>query len=52
MAPSYRPIDVAYSSGSAGETARLLDWKAEKKMADIVGLLVDAELRRRAKDGG
>jgi GDPmannose 4,6-dehydratase len=46
----HRPIDVTYSSGNPAKAARLLDWKAEKKMADIVGLLVDAELRRRAKE--
>jgi GDPmannose 4,6-dehydratase len=44
----YRPIDILYSSGNPAKAARLLDWKAEKKMTDIVSLLVDAELQRRA----
>jgi len=46
----YRPTDIAYSGGNPAKAARHLNWKAEKKMTDIVGLLVDAELRRRAVD--
>jgi GDPmannose 4,6-dehydratase len=47
----YRPIDILYSSGNPSKAARLLGWKAEKRMADIVGLLVDAEMRRCAARG-
>jgi GDPmannose 4,6-dehydratase len=43
----HRPIDIFYSSGNPSKAARLLDWKAEKKMIDVVGLLVDAEMQRR-----
>jgi GDPmannose 4,6-dehydratase len=46
----YRPIDIVYSSGNPAKAARLLDWQAERKMTDIVGLLVDAELQRSALD--
>ncbi len=42
----HRPIDILYSSGNPSKAARLLGWKAEKKMTDIVGLLVDAETQR------
>lgn len=44
----YRPIDIVYSSGNPAKAARLLNWKVGKKMTDIVGLLVDAELQRGA----
>ncbi len=42
----HRPIDILYSSGDPSKAARLLGWKAEKKMVDVVGLLIDAEMRR------
>jgi GDPmannose 4,6-dehydratase len=44
-----RPTDIAYSSGNPAKAERLLDWKATKKMHDIVQLLIDAEQRRRAQ---
>jgi len=47
----HRPIDILYSSGNPSKAARLLGWKAEKKMTDIVGLLVDAEMQRCAAKG-
>jgi GDPmannose 4,6-dehydratase len=47
----HRPIDILYSSGNPSKAARLLSWKAEKKMTDIVGLLVDAETQRCAAEG-
>jgi len=47
----HRPIDILYSSGNPAKAARLLDWKAQKKMTDIVGLLVDAEMQRCAAEG-
>jgi GDPmannose 4,6-dehydratase len=47
----HRPIDILYSSGNPSKAARLLGWKAEKKMTDIVGLLVDAETERCAAEG-
>jgi len=42
----HRPTDILYSSGNPSKAARLLGWKAEKKMVDVVGLLIDAEMRR------
>jgi GDPmannose 4,6-dehydratase len=42
----HRPADILYSSGNPSKAARLLGWKAEKKMVDIVGLLVGAEMGR------
>jgi len=47
----YRPIDIIYSSGNPSKAARLLGWRAEKKMTDIVALLVDAEMQRCAAEG-
>jgi len=48
----HRPTDILYSGGNPSKAARLLGWKAEKKMVDVVGLLIDAEMRRCAmKDG-
>ncbi|HSV22314.1 MAG TPA: GDP-mannose 4,6-dehydratase [Xanthobacteraceae bacterium] len=47
----HRPIDILYSGGNPSKAARLLGWKAEKKMADIVGLLVEAEARRCSAKG-
>jgi GDPmannose 4,6-dehydratase len=44
----HRPTDILYSSGNPSKAARLLGWKAEKKMVDVVGLLIDAEMRRYA----
>jgi GDPmannose 4,6-dehydratase len=40
----HRPTDIRYSSGNPSKAARLLGWKAEKKMVDVVGLLIDAAL--------
>jgi GDPmannose 4,6-dehydratase len=42
----HRPLDIMYSSGDPSKAARLLGWKAENKMADVVNLLVEAELKR------
>jgi GDPmannose 4,6-dehydratase len=42
----HRPTDILYSCGNPSKAAHLLGWKAEKKMVDVVGLLVDAEMRR------
>jgi GDPmannose 4,6-dehydratase len=47
----HRPIDIMHSSGNPSKAARLLGWKSEKKMTDVVNLLVDAEMRRCAEDG-
>ena len=47
----HRPLDIMYSSGDPSKAARLLGWKAEKRMTDVVYLLVDAELRRCAAEG-
>jgi GDPmannose 4,6-dehydratase len=48
----HRPTDIMYSSGNPSKAARLLGWKAEKKMADVVNLLVEAEMRRVAEGAG
>jgi GDPmannose 4,6-dehydratase len=48
----HRPIDIMYSSGDPSKAARLLGWRAENKMADVVNLLVEAELQRCAAEGG
>jgi GDPmannose 4,6-dehydratase len=40
-----------HSSGNPSKATRLLGWTAEKKMADVVNLLVEAELKRCAADG-
>jgi GDPmannose 4,6-dehydratase len=42
----HRPTDILYSNGNPSKAARLLGWKAEKKMVDVVGLLIDAQMRR------
>jgi GDPmannose 4,6-dehydratase len=42
-----RPADIAYSSGDPSKAERLLNWKATKKMRDIIYLLVEAEQNRR-----
>jgi GDPmannose 4,6-dehydratase len=42
-----RPSDITYSSGDPGKAARLLGWKATKKMRDVIALLVEAERQRR-----
>src|SRR5215468_1032674 len=42
----HRPTDILYSSGNPSKAARRLGWKAEKKMVDVAGLLIDAEMRR------
>jgi GDPmannose 4,6-dehydratase len=47
----HRPIDILYSSGNPAKAARLLGWRAEKKMTDVVGLLIDAEMERYAAEG-
>jgi GDPmannose 4,6-dehydratase len=46
----HRPIDIMHSSGDPSKAARLLGWKAKTKMADVVKLLVEAELKRCAAE--
>jgi GDPmannose 4,6-dehydratase len=48
----HRPIDIAYSSGDPSKAERLLGWKAETRMAEVVSRLVDAELERAAAEPG
>jgi GDPmannose 4,6-dehydratase len=38
-----RPLDITFSSGNPIKAERLLAWKADKKMREVVGLLVEAE---------
>jgi GDPmannose 4,6-dehydratase len=44
-----RPLDITYSSGDPAKAARVLGWKASKKMRDVVSKLVEAEYVRRAQ---
>jgi GDPmannose 4,6-dehydratase len=48
----HRPTDIMYSGGNPAKAARLLGWKAEKKMAAVVNLLVEAEMQRVAEEAG
>jgi GDPmannose 4,6-dehydratase len=45
-----RPTDIMYSSADPSKAKRLLGWKASKKMRDVIGLLVDAERQRYARE--
>jgi len=45
-----RPSDIAFSVGNPAKAERLLGWRAERRMADVVAGLVDAEMARRAAD--
>ncbi|MBK1840722.1 GDP-mannose 4,6-dehydratase [Azospirillum sp. YIM B02556] len=42
-----RPSDIAFSVGNPAKAARLLDWRAERRMAEVVAGLVEAELQQR-----
>ena len=44
-----RPTDISMSVGNAAKAKRLLDWRADITMPKLVGMLVDAELERRAR---
>lgn len=46
-----RPYDLSYSVGNADKAERQLGWKANLKMPEIVGRLVESELERRASAG-
>ncbi|KKN39676.1 hypothetical protein LCGC14_0741110 [marine sediment metagenome] len=48
-----RPIDVKCLCGDASKAERVLGWSPKVKFAELVGLMVDADLRRwkRWKDG-
>ncbi len=41
----YRPTDITYSRGSAAKAHRELGWEATTRFADLVHLLVQAELK-------
>jgi len=42
----FRPLDIAYSSANPAKAERVLGWKANRKMRDVVELLVEAERKR------
>jgi GDPmannose 4,6-dehydratase len=42
-----RPTDIAHSVGNPGKAERLLGWRAERRMTDVVAALVEAEKARR-----
>lgn len=42
-----RPTDIAHSSANPAKAGELLGWSAETKMADVIDLLMEAELARR-----
>jgi GDPmannose 4,6-dehydratase len=48
----HRPIDISYSSGDPSKAERLMGWKAETRMVDVVSRLIDAELQRAAAETG
>ncbi|AWB08022.1 GDP-mannose 4,6-dehydratase (plasmid) [Azospirillum humicireducens] len=45
-----RPSDIAFSVGNPAKAERLLGWRAERRMAEVVAGLADAEMARRAAD--
>ena len=42
----FRATDIAVSRANPGKAESVLGWKAENKMADVVGMMVEAELNR------
>jgi GDPmannose 4,6-dehydratase len=42
-----RPTDIQYSSGNASKAELLLGWKAQKKMHEVIAMLIEAERSRR-----
>lgn len=45
-----RPSDIAFSVGNPAKARRLLGWHAERRMAEVVAGLAEAEMARRAAD--
>jgi GDPmannose 4,6-dehydratase len=39
-----RPSDIPYSAGNPGKAARMIGWRAERDVSDIVAEMVDAEM--------
>lgn len=46
-----RPYEIECTAGDAGKAARVLGWRAQHRMPEVVALLVDAELERRRGGG-
>lgn len=44
-----RPSDIAFSVGNPAKAERLLGWRAERRMAEVVAGLAEAEMARRAQ---
>ena len=44
-----RPSDIAFSVGNPAKAERLLGWRAERRMAEVVAGLAEAEMTRRAQ---
>ncbi|CAO3411654.1 GDP-mannose 4,6-dehydratase [Azospirillum largimobile] len=45
-----RPSDITLSVGNPAKAERLLGWRAERRMAEVVAGLADAEMARRAAE--
>ena len=45
-----RPTDILFSSGNPAKAKRQLGWSATIKMAQVVLLLIEAEMRKRKLD--
>lgn len=43
-----RPSDIAFSVGNSAKAERLLGWRAERRMTEVVSGLADAEMARRS----
>lgn len=44
---SLRPAEVSYSVGNPDKAERVLGWRAQTRMRDVVRLLIEAEMERR-----
>ncbi len=42
----FRPLDIAYNCGDASKATRLLGWRAELKLPEIVQRMIEARLER------
>jgi GDPmannose 4,6-dehydratase len=40
----FRPTDISNGKGNAGKAARLLGWKAQVHMQEVIARMVSAEL--------
>ncbi len=47
----FRPADIRYSRGCAEKASRILNWRAESTLLDVVAKMIHAELERKAAGG-